>query len=80
MTAPHTNVEREAKRHSPALTGISIAVALAVLAAIVFAFWPNPDDATPSASTIEQTGTQAGGIDSTATEPAGTTQTAPATE
>ncbi|PWE29208.1 hypothetical protein [Pararhodobacter marinus] len=78
MTAPQTNVERQAKRHSPALTGITIAIALAVLAAIVFAFWPNPDDATPTAASVEEAGTQVGGI--SAGEPAGTTQTPPATE
>jgi len=61
MTAPHTNVEREAKRHRPALTGITIALLASVLAFVVFTLWPNPEDATPSPSAVQDTGAQVEG-------------------
>jgi hypothetical protein len=37
MSAPDTNVEKQARRHKPALYGIALAVLVAVVAIIVFA-------------------------------------------
>ena len=61
MTAPHTNVERDAKRHSPALTGITIALVAAALAFVVFTLWPNPEDATPSPAAVQDSAAQVEG-------------------
>ncbi|QDY69427.1 hypothetical protein [Qingshengfaniella alkalisoli] len=37
MSASETNTEKQAKRHSPALIGIGIAVAIGVIIAVVLA-------------------------------------------
>lgn len=51
MTAPDTNVERQTRRHKPALLGIGAAVA-AVLAFILLAQTaPDNDATTPTVTT-----------------------------
>ena len=54
MSAPDTNTEREAKRHSPALLGILVAVIIAGVAGLVMSSWGEVEnDATPSAQTVQ---------------------------
>ncbi|WP_158515930.1 hypothetical protein [Pararhodobacter sp. CCB-MM2] len=54
MSAPDTNTEREAKRHSPALLGIFVAVIIAGIAGLVMTSWGEVEnDATPSAQTVQ---------------------------
>ena len=54
MTAPDTNTEREAKRHSPALLGILVAVLIAGAAGLVMTSWGEVEnDATPPAQTVQ---------------------------
>jgi len=55
MSAPDTNTERQAKRHSPALIGIAVAVLLAVLAGVVMGGWGEVEnDATPQIESTAQ--------------------------
>lgn len=42
MSAPDTNVKKEARRHSPAFIGMGVAVLVAFAAAIFFNVWDNP--------------------------------------
>ena len=56
MTAPDTNTEKQAKRHSPALLGILVAVILAGLAGLVMMGWGEVEnDATPAPEATVQT-------------------------
>ncbi|MEO0861196.1 MAG: hypothetical protein AAFY65_11300 [Pseudomonadota bacterium] len=39
MSAPDTNVEKQAKRHIPSLSGMSFAISVAALAVIALTIW-----------------------------------------
>lgn len=45
MTAPDTNVEKQAKRHKPSLTGIAIALVFVGLLLVVGGMWIAQDPA-----------------------------------
>ncbi|WP_299629279.1 hypothetical protein [uncultured Tateyamaria sp.] len=50
MSAPDTNIEKQARRHHPALIGIAVATA-AVFVFILAAQMAPEDDATPALTT-----------------------------
>ncbi|WP_224816396.1 hypothetical protein [Hasllibacter sp. MH4015] len=52
MSAPDTNIERQTKRHTPSIWGISIALIAAAIAAVFFMMWTGTegeDQAAPAA-------------------------------
>lgn len=44
MTAPDTNVERQARRHRPSLFGIFAALAAVAVIIVIAAIWPSPEE------------------------------------
>ncbi|MGR3513524.1 MAG: hypothetical protein ACU0GG_12250 [Paracoccaceae bacterium] len=57
MSAPDTNIERQARRHKPSLAGITTAGGAVVIVVLVLALWPDPlaDDAPLPETTTEIT-------------------------
>ncbi|SHI61267.1 hypothetical protein [Wenxinia saemankumensis] len=51
MSAPHTNVEKQAKRHRPALWGIAFAAVFGVAMIMFLLFWSVDEGETPSNDT-----------------------------
>ncbi|MEJ6392131.1 hypothetical protein V8J82_02625 [Gymnodinialimonas sp. 2305UL16-5] len=56
MSAPDTNVKKQARRHSPSLYGITLALAVAVIAVVIFSVWNDslaPADEAAPATVVE---------------------------
>jgi len=63
MSAPNTNVETQAKRHSPALSGIATALVVAGALAVALILWLVTSDELimPTPPSVEQTNSVATG-------------------
>lgn len=56
MSAPNTNIEKQAKRHAPSIWGITIALMIALLAALGAAVWYGyPSDRQAAPTIVEET-------------------------
>lgn len=56
MSAPDTNLEKQARRHSPSLYGIALALIAAALAAFFFVAWDGvADDEQAAPATVTET-------------------------
>ena len=79
MSAPHTDVEKQSRRHSVPLIGMAAAVGFALILLIALYVWLSADEVGPTGAEVETipgVGTVAGpGAegDSVATDPAGNT-------
>lgn len=57
MSAPDTNIEKQTKRHRPAIYGILAALMVAACAVIVFNLWggvPSDEQAAPTTAPVVQ--------------------------
>lgn len=57
MSAPNTNIDRQERRHRPAIWGITIALLIALVAMIGFGAWnglPAEERAAPATVDAEQ--------------------------
>ena len=67
MSAPHTDLEKQEKRHKGPLTGMAIVAVFGVLLIILLAFWGFGMGNTPEAeSTVEAVGS--GEVEETGTD------------
>lgn len=44
MSAPDTNLKKQARRHRPSMVGIALALISALVVAVAFAAWDGPED------------------------------------